>query len=96
MATELAAPPPGAAGAAGRAVPVLFIAGFGRSGSTLLDRLLGSTPGVHSGGELAAIWTHGLVDDRLCSCGAPFSGCPFWRAVGRFLRLPWWGKGDSR
>jgi hypothetical protein len=83
VATELAAPAPSGAGAAGQAVPVLFIAGFGRSGSTLLDRLLGSTPDVHSGGELAAIWTHGLVADRLCSCGAPFSGCPFWCAVGR-------------
>lgn len=65
------------------AVPVVFIAGMGRSGSTLLDRLLGTAPGFHSGGELAGIWKHGLVDDRLCSCGARFSSCPFWQAVGR-------------
>lgn len=65
-----------------RPVPVLYIAGFGRSGSTLLDRLLGSTPGIHSGGELDSVWSHGLVEDRLCSCGARFSGCPFWQAVG--------------
>jgi hypothetical protein len=64
------------------AVPVLFIAGFGRSGSTLLDRLLGSTPGFHSGGELAGFWNQGLVNDRLCSCGTRFSCCPFWGAVG--------------
>jgi hypothetical protein len=65
------------------AVPVVFIAGMGRSGSTLLDRLLGAAPEFHSGGELAGIWSRGLVDDRLCSCGARFSGCPFWCAVGR-------------
>ena len=69
---------------AGRhAVRVLYIAGFGRSGSTLLDRLLGSTPGLHSGGELASVWSLGIADDRLCSCGARFSGCPFWQAVGK-------------
>jgi hypothetical protein len=68
--------------AGGQAVPVLFIAGFGRSGSTLLDRLLGSTPRLHSGGELGGIWSLGLVEDRLCSCGVRFSCCPFWQAVG--------------
>jgi hypothetical protein len=62
--------------------PVLFIAGFGRSGSTLLDRLLGSTTGFHSGGELGGVWSQGLVADRLCSCGVRFSSCPFWQAVG--------------
>jgi hypothetical protein len=65
-----------------QAVPVLFIAGFGRSGSTLLDRLLGSTPGFHSGGELGGFWHQGLINDRLCSCGTRFSCCPFWQAVG--------------
>lgn len=72
----------GQAGITGQPVPVLYIAGFGRSGSTLLDRLLGSTPGIHSGGELGGVWPLGLVDDRLCSCGTRFSCCSFWRAVG--------------
>ena len=67
---------------AGQAVQVLFIAGFGRSGSTLLDRLLGSQPGLHSGGEVGGLWSQGLVEDRLCSCGTSFSRCGFWRAVG--------------
>ncbi len=65
-----------------RAVPVLFIAGFGRSGSTLLDRLLGSSSKFHSGGELVRVWDQGLAVDPLCSCGVRFSDCPFWRAVG--------------
>jgi hypothetical protein len=72
------------------AVTVLYIAGFGRSGSTLLDRILGSTPGLHSGGELGAVWVRGLVEERLCSCGICFSDCPFWQAVvnNAFSSLP--------
>ena len=72
----------GGGDAGGPAVPVLFIAGIGRSGSTLLDRLLGSAPKLHSGGEIGGVWTQGLVCDRLCSCGVRFSVCPFWQAVG--------------
>jgi hypothetical protein len=81
-AKGLAASPPGVPDQREPSVPVLFIAGFGRSGSTLLDRLLGSTPGIHSGGELCSVWKLGLVDDELCSCGTHFSSCRFWRAVG--------------
>ncbi len=66
-----------------QAVPILYIAGFGRSGSTLLDRLLGNTPGLHSGGELDYVWSQGLIGDRLCSCGSRFSDCPFWLDVAR-------------
>jgi UDP-N-acetylglucosamine transferase subunit ALG13 len=62
--------------------PVLFIAGWGRSGSTLLDRTLGSVPGVVSTGELRDIWTRGLLENRLCGCGVPFRECPFWTEVG--------------
>jgi Sulfotransferase domain len=64
------------------AVPVLYIAGFGRSGSTLLDRLLGSASTLHSGGEIGGVWSQGLIDNRLCSCGVRFSCCPFWQSVG--------------
>jgi len=64
-------------------VPVLYIGGFGRSGSTLLDRLLGNVPQLHSGGEIAGIWPQGLISDRLCSCGVRFSECPFWTVVGK-------------
>jgi hypothetical protein len=61
---------------------VLFIAGYSRSGSTLLDCLLGQLPGFFSTGEFAYIWTHGLVENRLCGCGARFLECPFWTEVG--------------
>jgi hypothetical protein len=63
-------------------VPVLFIGGLGRSGSTLIDRVLGQTPGVCSVGELVFLWERGLVSNERCGCGEPFDGCPFWKEVG--------------
>jgi UDP-N-acetylglucosamine transferase subunit ALG13 len=63
--------------------PVLFIAGWGRSGSTLVDRTLGSVHGVTSLGELRDLWTRGIVENRLCGCGEPFLSCPFWTEVGQ-------------
>ena len=63
-------------------VPVLFIGGLGRSGSTLIDRVLGQTPGVCSVGELVFLWERGLLANERCGCGEPFDGCPFWKEVG--------------
>ena len=60
---------------------VVFIVGYGRSGSTLLDLMLGSAPGAVSAGELRNIWRRGFQQDQRCSCGASFSACPFWDAV---------------
>lgn len=60
---------------------VLFIGGYGRSGSTLLDRLLGQTDGFFSAGEVRHLWQEGLVENRRCGCGVPFSECEVWREV---------------
>jgi hypothetical protein len=62
---------------------VLYIVGYSRSGSTLLDCMLGEIPGFFSTGELAYIWTHGVRDNQLCGCGKRFLSCPFWSEVGR-------------
>ncbi|MGW4465166.1 sulfotransferase domain-containing protein [Micromonospora sp. NPDC004704] len=60
---------------------VIYISGMGRSGSTLLDRMLGALPGVCTLGEVTDLWR--LVEPgNLCACGAPYSGCAFWTAVG--------------
>ena len=61
---------------------VLYIGGLGRSGSTLLDRMLGAIDGVCSVGELVHLWERGLGQDNRCGCGRRFSSCPFWRRVG--------------
>ena len=60
---------------------VIYIAGMGRSGSTIVDQVLGERPGFFSGGELEKIWRYGVLEDWLCACGAPFSSCPFWSMV---------------
>ncbi|MGH2939853.1 MAG: sulfotransferase [Solirubrobacterales bacterium] len=62
---------------------VLFIGGYGRSGSTLLDRVLGQVPGFLSVGELRHVFQEGFVENRRCGCGEPFRECDFWRAVMR-------------
>jgi hypothetical protein len=61
---------------------VLYIGGMGRSGSTLLQAMLGQLPGFVAAGELRYLWQRGPIDDVLCSCGEPFSQCPFWLGVG--------------
>ena len=61
---------------------VVFVGGMGRSGSTLLERLLGELPEACSLGEVVHLWQRGLVDNERCGCGCPFYECPFWRAVG--------------
>jgi hypothetical protein len=64
-------------------VRVLFIGGTDRSGSTLLDLLLGRQDGFVSVGELRRLWDRGLQRNELCGCGAPLRQCPFWSAVIR-------------
>ncbi len=61
---------------------VLYVGGSGRSGSTLLERLLGELDDVVALGEVGHLWQRGLVNDELCACGQPFSACPFWREIG--------------
>jgi hypothetical protein len=61
---------------------VIFLAGLGRSGTTLLERALGELPGVEALGEVNHLWQRSLMDDELCGCGEPFSRCSYWQAVG--------------
>jgi len=60
---------------------LLAVVGTTRSGSTLLDMLLGDTPAVFSGGELRTIWEQGYLRGQLCSCGEPIQRCEFWSEV---------------
>jgi len=62
-------------------VKVLFVGGFGRSGSTLLDNVLGQVAGFFSCGEISYLWDRGLEQDRLCSCKSAFSQCAFWSRI---------------
>lgn len=62
-------------------INVVYVGGTGRSGSTLLANLLGEVPGYVSVGEVRFLWQRGMLDDRLCGCGVPFTDCPFWGEV---------------
>jgi hypothetical protein len=59
-------------------VKVLYVLGFGRSGSTLLGLSIGELDGVFSGGELQSLWHESLLDGRLCGCGRPVADCDVW------------------
>jgi hypothetical protein len=63
-------------------VRVLFLGGLGRSGTTLLERVVGELPGACPLGEVVHLWTRDVRDDERCGCGRPFSRCEFWAAVG--------------
>lgn len=62
-------------------IRVVYIAGDGRSGSTLLDRLIGAYPGVFSCGELGNLLQSTTSLDQLCACGSRARECDFWRSV---------------
>lgn len=63
-------------------VRVLFLGGLGRSGTTLMERLLGQLPGVCPLGEVVHLWQRDLRHDERCGCGDRFSECGFWQKVG--------------
>ena len=52
---------------------ILYIAGWGRSGSTLLDQVLGQIDGWFSCGELNLAWYN-----LSCGCGARVHDCDLW------------------
>ena len=64
-----------------RPLYVLYIAGNGRSGSTLLDMLLGSFDEAWSLGELHAVPWELKERKEGCECGQDSSICPFWSRV---------------
>jgi sulfotransferase family protein len=68
---------------------VLYVGGLGRSGSTLIERLLGELPGVCPVGELVHLWQRGVLAGERCGCGEPFHECPFWRRVGAIAFGGW-------
>jgi glycosyltransferase involved in cell wall biosynthesis len=67
---------------ADRGPTVVYIAGSGRSGSTILERVLGEMPGFVNVGELIDL-SRRSCDNERCGCGLPFTSCPFWLAVGK-------------
>jgi hypothetical protein len=70
----------------GARIKILYIAGCGRSGSSILGHVLGQAKGFCFVGE--AMWgTPKPHATRLCGCGLPLSRCDFWKAVRQQIGL---------
>lgn len=57
---------------------LIYVAGYSRSGSTLLDVVLSAHPDAVGIGEVTYLlddWSNPL---RLCTCGEPYGACDFW------------------
>ncbi len=75
---------PGRGGAVSAGAPeertVLYVMGYGRSGSTILDILLQQHPDVFGAGALGELFDW-VEEGRTCACGTPATECPTWRPV---------------
>jgi hypothetical protein len=71
-------------------IPVIFLASYGHSGSTLLDLMFARHSKIVSGGGLSGYNTYDIRKrfrekrnriSRKCSCGAEVNSCPFFSKV---------------
>ena len=68
---------------------IVYVAGSGHTGSTLLALLLDSHPDIACVGETSVkpkIRRKGGEADQRCSCGEKLADCPFWSAVFAAVR----------
>lgn len=59
----------------------IYIAGYGRSGSTLLSIMLDNISGITSIGEVGGLARYIGVKGRECSCTRPYLDCPVWGSI---------------
>ena len=69
---------------------ILYIAGYGRSGSTILDIILGNHSQIVSTGEVNYLLDDWQAENRVCSCGKPYNQCEFWKDF--FHKRPSWSR----
>jgi hypothetical protein len=66
---------------------ILYIAGPARSGSTILQNLLGEIEGFFAAGELQYLWKRAMTESSRCGCGSPIQECVVWgEVINRVLR----------
>ncbi len=67
---------------------VIYIAGLGHSGSTILDMALGCHPKIVGLGEIYAVFNKknpdALFEKSTCSCGKKGKDCDFWKDLRKF------------
>ncbi len=64
----------------GERAKVLYILGTTRSGSTILERVLGAVPGAFAAGEVHWMW-RGMQAGFVCGCGQPVQSCEVWAPI---------------
>ncbi|NND64119.1 MAG: hypothetical protein HKN48_13085, partial [Flavobacteriaceae bacterium] len=67
-------------------VKVIYIAGDGRSGSTLLDSVLSNIKDSISVGECCRFWVRFNEAESLCGCAEMISDCTLWSEINRRLK----------
>jgi hypothetical protein len=65
----------------GPRIKVLSIVGPGRSGTTLLSRILSQLEGIVIAGELRWLWQRSVVEHQPCGCSRAQTGCPVWSRI---------------
>jgi len=71
-------------------VVVAYVGGWGRSGSTILARMLAEVgDNMCSGGEIRDIFWKGVEQNRECGCGNLFRDCEFWSHIGEVAYGGW-------
>ena len=60
---------------------LIYIGGYGRSGSTLLEQLLTLSPQVVACGEVARAAKRGPKPNKRCTCGQLTKLCPVWSDI---------------
>jgi len=70
-----------------RSMQILYIGSAGRSGSTLLEMILGNLPGMFSVGEILDFWEFLDWGNKRCGCGELLSECSFWTKVKDQLEI---------
>jgi len=64
---------------------IIYIAGDGRSGSTLLDSILSNIEGSVSVGECHRFWVRFYEKETLCGCGEKIERCTLWSKIDEKL-----------
>jgi Sulfotransferase family len=74
-------------------VKICVIAGWARSGSSLLGKLLGQYDGLFDAGEIIQWWKAATTPGWRCGCGDTLPACPIWSKVLADVPVP---EGDGR
>lgn len=69
---------------------LVYIAGLSRIGSTIIERVLDSSPSIFALGEFNALWTLDF-QTLACACGSPVRACDFWQPILAAAKVdrPW-------